>query len=147
MPHELGAGARRTPELANGSHQLEDFGPRCQKARADKWHECNGFSAVRWAGTCRGTVQAREAERMSHRGVEVVLGRLATDEAWRERFRRAPALALRDLLGSGLELSAVELAALEALDPSAVVHFAHALDPRLQKAVLVAPAEGDASQD
>jgi len=76
---------------------------------------------------------------MSHRGVEVVLGRLATDEAWRERFRLSPATALRELIGAGLELSHVELAALEALDPSALLHFAHALDPRLQKAVLVAP--------
>ncbi len=77
---------------------------------------------------------------MSHRGVEVVLGRLATDEAWRERFRRAPAAALRELIGSGLELSPVELAALESLEPSAVRRFAQALDPRLQKAVLVAQA-------
>ena len=76
---------------------------------------------------------------MSHRGVEVVLGRLATDEAWRELFRRSPATALRELIGSGLELSHVELAALEGLDPSALLDFAHALDPRLQKAMLVAP--------
>ena len=84
---------------------------------------------------------------MSHRGVEVVLGRLATDEAWRERFRREPAAALRELIGSGLELSAVERAAIEGLDPSAVLRFAEALDPRLQKAVLVAPDAGDSSVD
>lgn len=81
---------------------------------------------------------------MSHRGVEVVLGRLATDEAWRERFRRAPEAALRELIGSGLELSPVELAAIEALDPSALHRFAQALDPRLQKAVLVARTAGEA---
>ena len=84
---------------------------------------------------------------MSHRAVEVVLGRLATDEAWRERFRQAPAAALRELAGSGLELSTVELAAIEGLDPSAVLRFAESLDPRLQKAVLVAPAAGEPASE
>jgi hypothetical protein len=78
---------------------------------------------------------------MSHRGVEIVLGRLATDEAIRHRFRQSPALALRELMALGLELSPVELAALEALDPSAIQRFAQALDARLQKAVLV-PQDG-----
>jgi len=77
---------------------------------------------------------------MSHRGVEIVLGRLATDEAMRRRFREAPAQALRELIALGIELSSVELAALESLDPSALQRFAQALDKRLQKAVLVAPA-------
>jgi hypothetical protein len=84
---------------------------------------------------------------MSHRGVEVVLGRLATDEAWRERFRQEPATALRELIGSGLELSPVERGAIEALDPSAIARFAQALDPRLQKAVLVTPAAGESGVD
>jgi hypothetical protein len=77
---------------------------------------------------------------MSHRGVEIVLGRLATDEAMRQRFHSSPAQALRELIAMGLELSSVELAALQSLDPSAVHRFAQALDPRLQKAVLVAEA-------
>jgi hypothetical protein len=74
---------------------------------------------------------------MSHRGVEIVLGRLATDEAMRRRFREAPATALRELLAMGLELSPVELAALESLDAAALHRFAQALDPRLQKATLL----------
>jgi hypothetical protein len=80
---------------------------------------------------------------MSHRGVEIVLGRLATDEAMRQRFRSSPIDALRELTALGLELSTVELAALQSLDPSAVHRFAQALDPRLQRAMLVAekPAE------
>jgi hypothetical protein len=40
----------------------------------------------------------------------------------------------------GLELSAVELAALQSLDPSAIHKFAQALDPRIQKALLVGEA-------
>jgi hypothetical protein len=75
---------------------------------------------------------------MSHRAVEIVLGRLATDEALRRRFRQAPAPVLRELIALGLELSSVELAALESLDPSALQRFARALDSRLQRAALVA---------
>jgi hypothetical protein len=71
---------------------------------------------------------------MSHRTVEIVLGRLATDEAMRRRFREAPALALREVTALGLELSPVELAALERLDPVELQRFAQALDARLQKA-------------
>jgi hypothetical protein len=77
---------------------------------------------------------------MTQRGVEIVLGRLATDEAVRRRFQQAPLLALRDLMALGVELSAVEMQALESLDASVVQRFAQALDPRLQKAVLVVPA-------
>ena len=73
---------------------------------------------------------------MSHRTVEIVLGRLATDEAMRRRFREAPALALREVIALGLELSPVELAALEKLDPAELQRFAQALDARLQKAEL-----------
>jgi len=84
---------------------------------------------------------------MSHRGVEVVLGRLATDRAVRNRFRRAPAVTLRELVASGIELSPVEMAALGTLDPAAVQRFALALDPKIQKAVLATGSEeetGDA---
>ena len=85
---------------------------------------------------------------MTQRAVEIVVGRLATDEATRRRFREAPATALRELVALGLELSAVELTALASLDPTAVHRFALALDSRLQKAVLVAsngnaPAGGE----
>jgi hypothetical protein len=77
---------------------------------------------------------------MSHRGVEIVLGRLATDEALRVRFATGAARALADLIDQGLELSAVERAALEALDPSALERFAVSLDPRLQKVALASAA-------
>jgi hypothetical protein len=80
---------------------------------------------------------------MTQRGVEIVLGRLATDEGIRSRFQKAPALVLRELMTLGLELSPVELSALESLEPSAVQRFAQALDARLQKAVLVAQIDGE----
>ena len=86
---------------------------------------------------------------MSHRGVEIVLGRLATDESIRRRFREAPAEALVELTALGIELTAVERTALQSLEPDAIRRFAHALDPRLHKAVLVAPAthEAPSTQD
>jgi hypothetical protein len=73
---------------------------------------------------------------MSHRAVEIVLGRLATDEALRKRFAVGAAQALQELFAQGLELSPVERAALECLDPAALAEFAAALDTRLQKACL-----------
>jgi hypothetical protein len=73
---------------------------------------------------------------MSHRVVEIVLGRLATDEKLRERFASGADGALQDLQAQGFELSPVERAALRALDPRILESFAAALDPRLQKAAL-----------
>jgi hypothetical protein len=78
---------------------------------------------------------------MSHRGVETVLGRLATDPEARRRFQRAPVEALREMSAQGLELSPVEVDALRNLDQGALERFARALDQRLQKAVL-AKGEG-----
>lgn len=81
---------------------------------------------------------------MTQRGVETVLGRLATDEGLRERFGRAPVRALRELVErGGVELSPVELAAVASLDTLALRRFARALDRRLRKAVLVAPPDGE----
>jgi hypothetical protein len=79
---------------------------------------------------------------MSHRGVEIVLGRLATDEAVRRRFDESPSEALQELIALGIELSPVELLALRGIDPSALRHFAQSLDPRLQKAMLQTPPTG-----
>jgi hypothetical protein len=73
---------------------------------------------------------------VTQRNVEVVIGRLATDEALRERFRQDPADELRRLEGEGLELAPVERQALLGLRPTALERFAETLDPRLQKATL-----------
>jgi hypothetical protein len=73
---------------------------------------------------------------MSHRAVEIVLGRLVTDEALRRRFEASPMGTLEELREQGLELSAVERAALESLSPAAVADLARALDTRLRKAAL-----------
>jgi hypothetical protein len=73
---------------------------------------------------------------MSQRGVEIVLGRLATDVALRRRFCRAPSFTLKTLTALGIDLSAIERGALARLRPAALERFARTLDLRLQKATL-----------
>jgi hypothetical protein len=71
---------------------------------------------------------------MSQVHVEQILGRLATDEAWRKRFRRAPDNALDELVElAALEISVTEREALLAMSPETLDAFAAALDPRLQR--------------
>jgi hypothetical protein len=70
---------------------------------------------------------------MSQQNVERVIGRLATDEQFRRRFRGDRKAALDELVAGGLALTRCELAALSALDAGALGRFADAVDPRLQK--------------
>jgi hypothetical protein len=71
---------------------------------------------------------------VSQRGVEIVLGRLATDAGLRDRFCVAPRRVLRALIADGIELSRIEISALRSLDRPALRRFAAAIDSRLQKA-------------
>jgi hypothetical protein len=73
---------------------------------------------------------------MSHRHLEVVIGRLVTDEAFRSRFVEDPDAWSATLAEAGLELSSAELAALRRTDTEAWLAIADAIDPRLQKASL-----------
>jgi hypothetical protein len=84
---------------------------------------------------------------MSHRGVEIILGRLIVDEAVRQRFTRAPAATLRELAALGLELNPVEFSALVSVPPAALQRLARSLDPRLQKAALIAPIVNDTEEE
>jgi hypothetical protein len=70
---------------------------------------------------------------MTHRNVEQLLGRLLTDPALRRRFTEAPAQFFAELSAQGLELSSVELDALAATDPDALMALAERLDGRLRK--------------
>ena len=70
---------------------------------------------------------------MSQRSVEQVIGRLATDEDFRQRFERSRETALWEAIANGLELTAVERGALLDLDVDAAERFAGCLDPRIQK--------------
>lgn len=73
---------------------------------------------------------------MSQKSVEVLLGKLITDEELRRRFEIDPVEVFDWMRGAGWELTAVETEALRSLDPAAVERLAGALDPRLQKASL-----------
>jgi hypothetical protein len=76
------------------------------------------------------------AEAVSHRHLEVVIGRLVTDEEFRRQFINAPSHWIDELAAAGLELSAAELAALRRTDTAIWRTVSDALDPRLQKASL-----------
>jgi hypothetical protein len=65
--------------------------------------------------------------------VEVLIGRLITDEQVRVDFLLDAEQTLADLCQHGLELSRTEIAALVNTDPLLWVRTADAIDPRLQK--------------
>ncbi len=73
---------------------------------------------------------------MAQRNVEVVIGRLVTDEAFRSMFLRDPAATLTQFIACGSELTSLEIAALEATDRSLWARTAEQIDPRLQKIAL-----------
>lgn len=70
---------------------------------------------------------------MSQKTVERILGKLATDEEVRQRFRSAPREVLLTLSGEIGPLTPVEQEALCALDASLLDRFADVLDPRIQR--------------
>ena len=70
---------------------------------------------------------------MAQRIIEMLIGRLITDEQFRGEFLDDPETTLIDLCDRGLELSKTEIAALVSTDSSLWVRAAERLDPRLQK--------------
>lgn len=73
---------------------------------------------------------------MTQRSIEMVIGRLSTDEEFRRRFSSDPHQALVDLLELGTHLTQTEIAALVATDLALWDRVAEQIDPRLQKASL-----------
>ena len=73
---------------------------------------------------------------MTQRSIEMVIGRLVTDEEFRQTFMTDPHKALADLLESGTHLSPSEMAALIATDSVLWLQVAEQIDQRLQKASL-----------
>jgi len=70
---------------------------------------------------------------MAHKSVEVLLGKLFTDESFRHRFGCDRPGAIKDLGILGLEFTPVEVEALCTTDLEACELFATRLDPRLEK--------------
>jgi len=71
--------------------------------------------------------------RMTHRNVETLIGRLATDPVARRRFAEDPVRALHEFREQGYELTLVEQEALAATDAEALRLLARALDARLRR--------------
>ncbi len=79
---------------------------------------------------------------MSQKTVEHIIGRLATDEEIRLRFRMNPAATITAAAGEPEALTNVEKEALSSIDPDLLDRLADAVDPRLQR-VRIPAAGGD----
>jgi hypothetical protein len=79
---------------------------------------------------------ARKAVPLAQRIIEMLIGRLITDEQFRSEFLQDPENTLLDLCDRGLELSRTEIAALVNTDATLWARTADAIDRRLQKASL-----------
>ena len=73
---------------------------------------------------------------MAQRSIELLIGRLITDEAFRSAFGRNAMTTLTGFSDSGYELTPVEIAALCATPADVWGRVAEQIDPRLQKAEL-----------
>jgi len=70
---------------------------------------------------------------VSQRNIELLIGRLLTDDAFRLAFVRNLAKTLAAFIDSGHELTSQEVHALMASNPSFWSDVAAELDPRLRK--------------
>jgi hypothetical protein len=73
---------------------------------------------------------------MSQKCVEMIFGKLATDEEMRRRFEADPLGTLAVLAERGLELTRAECEAIVATKADLFKRLSEAIDPRLQKASL-----------
>lgn len=71
---------------------------------------------------------------MAQRTIEMLIGRLITDEEFRSEFLQDPEKTLIELSDHGMDLSRTEVAALINTDSALWARTAEAIDPRLQKA-------------
>jgi hypothetical protein len=76
---------------------------------------------------------------VTQRNVEQLIGRLLTDEEFRDAFVADPEASLRDLLERGTHLTPLEVEALAAIEPALWRRSAEQIDARLQKARLKWP--------
>jgi len=76
---------------------------------------------------------------MSQKNVEIIIGRLATDETLRARFTADPAGTLGSMREEGIDLSLPEVDALLETPASLWIVMARWVHPRLQKIALGGP--------
>lgn len=70
---------------------------------------------------------------MTQRWIEIVIGKLVTDERLRRRFLNDPRATVVDLLERGTHLTPAEIAALIAIDATLWDFVAAQVNPRLRK--------------
>jgi hypothetical protein len=73
---------------------------------------------------------------MTQRAVESIVGRLVTDEAFRQAFLRQPRRVLEDLIAQGVSLTETEIRALVGTRGALWTEMGEQIDPDLQKASL-----------
>lgn len=73
---------------------------------------------------------------MTQKSIEILIGRLATDESFRVAYQEDAAGTLASFADQGHDLTAVEIAALKAVADQVWTRLAEHIDPRLQKANL-----------
>lgn len=70
---------------------------------------------------------------MAQRSIELLIGRLITDEGFRSAFRTNATATLTDFTESGYELTPLEIAAVRSTPVDVWERVAEQIDPRLQK--------------
>ena len=73
---------------------------------------------------------------MAQRNIEILIGRLVTDEAFRQAFVTDASTTIRRFIESGHELTHTEIDALTTTQPAVWSRAADEIDPRLQKVFL-----------
>jgi DNA-binding NarL/FixJ family response regulator len=79
---------------------------------------------------------------MSHWGVQLVVGKLITDEVFRRGFEAERSACLEGLSERGIDLNDVEIAALLEADPRLWSEMARQIDLRLRKTPTTSEREG-----
>jgi hypothetical protein len=85
---------------------------------------------LRWDSRHGGPKGGRD---VAQRNVEIVIGRLITDEAFRSAFFGDPVMTLTRFMESGYDLTSLEMTALRATHAGVWAQAAEQIDPRLQK--------------
>ena len=87
-----------------------------------------------WYGAC--ICHRPEVARVTQRSIEILIGRLLTDEAFREAFLNNTRGTLQIFCEAGHDLTPLEISAFLATPRDLWGEVAEEIDPRLQKADL-----------
>ena len=87
-----------------------------------------------WRSACPEKSSEGQDIKLAQRSIEVFIGRLITDEAFRGSFNNDPMAAVRTFIDTGHELTTVEITALVGTGADFWDRVADQVDPRLQKA-------------